>query len=196
MKQKKADNPRKSVPGASARGAVFTIGHSVRPIQEFVGILRAFSVDLLVDIRGIPRSRTNPQFNTDSLPSLLQEASIGYAHLAALGGRRGKSKLIEPSVNAGWHVPAFHNYADYARTEPFQAGLRELLQMASHATCAIMCAEAVWWRCHRRIVTDHLLAHGVSVTHLFTETKSEPASLTPFAIVEPNAQISYPEPAP
>lgn len=147
-----------------------------------------------MDIRTIPRSRTNPQFNIDVLPEALGAAAISYVQMAALGGRRGKSKSVGVDVNAGWEVQAFRNYADYAETLPFRTGLRELLAMASEETCAIMCAEAVWWRCHRRIVTDHVLAHGVPVVHLFSREKGEPASLTPFAHVGAELDVSYPAP--
>ena len=146
----------------------------------------------LVDIRSFPRSRTNPQFNVDLLPEALHGAGISYVHLAALGGRRSKSKCVEEDTNAGWERPPFHNYADYAETAPFEEGLRSLLAMVSRETCAIMCAEAVWWRCHRRIVTDHVLAHGVPVVHLLGRGKGERASLTPFAVVGANGRVSYP----
>jgi uncharacterized protein (DUF488 family) len=185
--------PRKRSRRVPAGRALFTIGHSTHSIEEFVDILRASSITHLIDIRSIPRSRTNPQFNVGSLPVALRDAGIAYTHLAALGGRRTKNKLVDASTNAGWRVAAFHNYADYAQTAPFQEGLRQLLEMASREACAIMCAEAVWWRCHRRIVTDHVLAHGVSVTHLFSQTKSENATLTPFAVVDLNGRVSYPD---
>jgi uncharacterized protein (DUF488 family) len=181
----------KAEDSASGR-MLYAIGHSTRSLAEFIDILRAFAIIHLVDIRSIPRSRTNPQFNGDSLALVLGEAGIAYTHLSALGGRRAKSKLVDESVNAGWERQAFHNYADHAESAAFRDGLRELLEMASRQTCAIMCAEAVWWRCHRRIVADHVLAQGVSVTHLFTQTKSEAARLTPFAVVTPNGYVSYP----
>ena len=177
--------------GASRR-TLYTIGHSTRSAQELIDILHAFRVTRLVDIRSIPRSRTNPQFNLDVLHDTLLDAGIAYVHLAALGGRRTKEKDATTGANAGWELTAFRNYADYAETAPFREGLRDLIDMASRETCAIMCAEAVWWRCHRRIVTDHVLAHGVPVVHLFTQTKGEPASLTPFAVVGPRAWVYYP----
>ena len=171
---------------------LYTVGHSTRPADELIDILRAFTVTRLVDIRSIPQSRTNPQFNLDVLPETLRDAEIAYVHLAELGGRRAKSKCVEENVNAGWERRPFHNYADYAQTAPFRAGLRDLLRMAAGETCAIMCAEAVWWRCHRRIVTDHVLAHGVPVIHIFTPTRSEPASLTPFTVIGARDCVSYP----
>ena len=180
----------------SSPSTLYTIGHSTRSAGEFVEILRRFGVTRLIDIRSIPRSRTNPQFNLDVLPATLHRAKIVYVHLGALGGRRTKSQSIDEGVNAGWERRPFHNYADYAETAPFREGLRDLLEMASRETCAIMCAEAVWWRCHRRIVADHVLAHGVPVVHVFSRGKSEPASLTPFAVVGARGRVSYPAPTP
>jgi uncharacterized protein (DUF488 family) len=173
---------------------LYTIGHSTRSLDELIVILHEWKITRLVDIRTFPRSRTNPQFNIDVLPEALDAAGISYVQMAALGGRRGKSKSVGESVNAGWKVQAFRNYADYAETPPFRAGLGALLEMASEETCAIMCSEAVWWRCHRRIVTDHVLVHGVPVIHLFSREKGEPASLTPFANVSPRFCVSYPAP--
>ncbi len=171
---------------------LYTLGHSSRPVAELIDALREAGVTRLVDIRSFPRSRTNPQFNVEVLPEALRVAGISYVHLAALGGRRGKSKGVQEDTNAGWELPPFHNYADYAETAPFAESLCDLLEMASRETCAIMCAEAVWWRCHRRIVTDHVLARGVPVVHLLPGGKSQPASLTPFAFVGTHARVSYP----
>ena len=173
---------------------LFTIGHSTRSANEFIEILHAFEVTKLVDIRSTPRSRTNPQFNLDLLPQTLRAAGINYIHAVNLGGRRARSSSVDETVDAGWDRRPFHNYADYAQTAPFLEALRELLKIALVETCAIMCAEAVWWRCHRRIVADHALAHGISVVHIFTSTKSEQASLTPFAVVDVDARVSYPAP--
>jgi hypothetical protein len=180
-------------PRAEGR-TLYTIGHSTRPVAEMIAIFHAWEITRVVDIRAIPRSRTNPQFNLDVLPETLGAARIKYVHLAALGGRRRKSDSERESVNAGWEHRSFQNYADYAQTAPFRDGLRELLEMAATETCAIMCAEAVWWRCHRRIVTDHVLAHGVPVVHLFSIEKGEPASLTPFAELGARFSVSYPAP--
>ncbi|MGO9000199.1 MAG: HVA1 family protein [Polyangiaceae bacterium] len=178
-----------------ARRTLYTIGHSTRPVEVLIDVLRAADVTCLVDIRRIPRSRTNPQFNLEVLPATLGEAGIAYVHSAALGGRRSKSKRVDDDANAGWDKAAFRNYADYAATPPFREGLRELLARAARETCAIMCAEAVWWRCHRRIVTDYALARGIPVVHLFTADESEEASLTPFAVVGTEGRVSYPPPA-
>jgi uncharacterized protein (DUF488 family) len=171
---------------------LYTIGHSTRPLSEFIEILRASAVTRVVDIRRIPWSRRNPQFDMTVLPLTLGRAGIDYIHLAALGGRRVKGKRAEVGVNAGWENQSFRNYADYARTPPFREGLGELLEMAWDHACAIMCAEAVWWRCHRRIVSDHVLAHGVRVVHLLTRTTQMPASLTPFAVVDVHGSVTYP----
>lgn len=181
-------------PPANGR-TLFTIGHSTRPIVELIEILTASAVTRVVDIRRIPRSRANPQFDIGVLPETLARAGLEYVHLATLGGLRARAEGVH-DVNAGWAQRAFRNYADYARTAAFQEGLRELLEMAARQTCAILCAEAVWWRCHRRIVTDHVLAHGVAVIHLFSRTKQTPASLTPFAVVDARANVSYPAIAP
>src|SRR5580704_2803963 len=127
----------------------FTIGHSTRSIPEFVELLRASDVEQVVDVRSMPRSRTNPQFNESTLAANLSGGQIGYEHIAELGGLRGKQHLEEPLLNDYWKVRSFRNYADYALTEPFAAGLARLRRQGTQRRCAIMCAEALWWRCHR-----------------------------------------------
>lgn len=170
---------------------VYTIGHSTRTIEEFVALLRAGQVSRVVDVRTIPRSRTNPQYNLDRLPDELAEYQIGHRYIAQLGGLRGKTADIPPQVNALWRNKSFHNYADYALTPTFREGLDELFAMAEAERCAIMCAEAVWWRCHRRIIADYLLAEGRSVFHLLSPARVEPARLTPGA--QPGSGgIAYP----
>ena len=171
---------------------IFSIGHSTRSTDELIGLLREARVDLLVDIRTVPRSRFNPQFNTDALAASMAAAGIGYRHLAALGGLRQHPKDAPPSRNTAWRSGAFRNYADYAETPAFRAGLDELLALAREHTPAIMCAEAVWWRCHRRIVTDYLLAAGAEVQHILAPGKIEPASLNPGAEPQPDGTICYP----
>lgn len=161
---------------------IYTIGHSTRSAAEFVALLQAVGVDLLVDIRSVPRSRANPQFNADILPATLSRAQIGYRHIAALGGRRHSVRAGAPSPNTYWENASFRAYADYAATETFRAGLRELCELAETHRCAIMCAEAVWWRCHRRIVADYLLARNIAVAHILGTTRVEPAKLTPGAV--------------
>jgi uncharacterized protein (DUF488 family) len=171
---------------------LFTIGHSTRTFDELVEVLRPRSIEVLVDIRTLRRSRTNPQFNEDTFGPALADMNIRYLPLAVLGGLRGKAKGAGPSRNDAWEVAAFRNYADYAETPPFREGLAELLSVAARERTVIMCAEAVWWRCHRRIVTDYVLARGVPVVHVFTKTHEEPATLTPFAVVGDDGTIRYP----
>ncbi|CAN5863516.1 DUF488 domain-containing protein [soil metagenome] len=171
---------------------IFTIGHSTRTIADFVALLRQVDVDLLVDVRSIPGSRAMPQFNIDTLPDSLAAAGIGYQHLRALGGRRHRGKGAPPSTNTFWRVLAFRNYADYAEADAFRAGLDELLALARTHRCAIMCAEAVWWRCHRRIIADYLLARDVPVEHIMGLGQMTTATLTPGAHVLPDGTLRYP----
>ena len=159
---------------------VFTVGHSTRSSNELNALVLEAQVQCLVDVRAIPRSRTNPQFNSDSLRESLAATGIDYIQIAALGGRRGRTKDA-PSPNTLWRVAAFRNYADYAATDPFRAGLDQLESLSARQTCAIMCAEAVWWRCHRRIIADYLLAAGIEVAHIMGPGKIQPAALTPGA---------------
>src|SRR5258706_16356197 len=156
---------------------IFTIGHSTRTVAELVNLLRQALVDLLVDVRSVPRSRANPQFNADALPTALAGTGIKYRHIRALGGLRHKPKDPPPSPNTLWRSAPFRNYADYALTEPFRAGLAELRGLTEQHVCAIMCAEAVWWRCHRRIVADYLLACEVPVAHIIADGRIEPGLL-------------------
>jgi len=181
--------PEMKLPGG---GTIFTIGHSTRTLDEFVALLRQVDITLLVDVRSIPRSRTTPQFNGDTLPGALAEAGIGYRHLRALGGRRHHRKGTPPSLNVYWRVTAFRNYADYAETDEFRAGLRVLRELVRDDRCAIMCAEAVWWRCHRRIITDYLLAGGTHVDHIMGPGQVVAATLTPGAIITAERTLRYP----
>ena len=151
-------------------------------------------VDLLVDVRSIPRSRATPQFNLDVLPESLARERIGYQHLRALGGRRHHAKNMPPSKNTFWRVLAFRNYADYAETGAFCEGLDELIALASTHRCAIMCAEAVWWRCHRRIIADYLLANGIPVAHIMGLGTVTPATPTPGALIIGAGRLRYPAP--
>ncbi|MBK1853324.1 DUF488 domain-containing protein [Marinobacter sp. 1-4A] len=170
----------------------YTVGHSTRSIEEFTELLQTAGVTLVVDIRHIPKSRTNPQYNEDQLPDNLSPYNIGYQLIEDLGGLRSKSKSIAPTVNGFWENKSFHNYADYALTDSFQAGLDQLIQLGEEHRCALMCSEAVWWRCHRRIVADHLLARGKDVFHLMGKDKIQPATLTKGARVEKDVVV-YPE---
>lgn len=171
---------------------IYTIGHSTRRLDDLLDLLHQAGVETVVDVRSYPRSRTNPQFNADHLAEHLAAERIGYRHLRSLGGRRGKTAGESPSPNTYWRVGAFRNYADYALTPNFQAGLEQLLTLAAERTCAIMCAEAVWWRCHRRIVTDYLLAAGCAVVHILGPAKHEPARLTEGAVVRADRKVVYP----
>jgi uncharacterized protein (DUF488 family) len=170
----------------------YTIGHSNRPFSEFIQLLQNAGVDLLVDVRTIPKSRHNPQFNADALEHALYGVGIGYKRIAELGGLRSRRKDQGPSPNGFWENENFRNYADYTATPAFHAGLHELGRLGETQTCAIMCAEAVWWRCHRRIISDYLLAAGGAVTHIMGEGKLEGAQLTEAAIIGGNGIITYP----
>jgi uncharacterized protein (DUF488 family) len=170
---------------------IFTIGHSTRSIEEFVDILRAGPAELVVDVRTVPKSRRNPQYNEDALPDELAPYQLGYRRIAGLGGLRGKSHDVPPQVNAYWQNQSFHNYADYALSDDFARALDELLELSSERRVAIMCAEAVWWRCHRRIISDYLIERGRDVRHLMAAGRVEPARLTPGAQPE-DGKIHYP----
>ena len=150
----------------------------------------------MIDVRSIPRSRTNPQFNQDTLPATLAPWQIGYEPIAALGGLRGKARGTDPSLNAYWRVSAFRNYSDYALTAPFAAGLAQLRARGAEQRCAIMCAEAVWWRCHRRIIADYLLAAGEQVMHIMGKSHVDAASLTPGSVIRDDGTVIYPASAP
>ncbi len=161
-----------------ARRPFFTIGHSTRSVNEIAGLLHEVGAETIVDVRKMPRSRTNPQFNIDVLPGELSERRIGYRHIAALGGLRGREPALSLSPNTLWRNRSFRNYADYATTPAFRAGLAELVAMGAQQTCAVMCAEILWWRCHRRIIADYLLAEGATVFHVLGPGKVTPAVLT------------------
>ena len=186
-----------SVSEGGCGSTIFTIGHSTRSIPEFVDVLQSVGVNLVVDIRTVPRSRTNPQFNEavsdagESLADALAPYQIGYRRIAALGGLRGKQTDVAPQVNGYWDNKSFHNYADYALSSEFYAGLTELEGLTGEYVPAIMCAEAVWWRCHRRIVTDYLIAGGYTVYHLMGAGRKELAKMTPDAVIE-GRDIVYP----
>lgn len=143
----------------------------------------------------MPRSRTNPQFNEEALPEGLAPRQIGYEHIAELGGLRGKQHPQDPSVNGFWKVRGFRNYADYALTDPFAQGLAGLRDLGAQRRCAIMCAETVWWRCHRRIIADYLLAAGESVFHILGKSHVDEARLTPGAVVGEDRTLIYPVPS-
>ena len=172
----------------------FTIGHSTRSVGEFVDLLRPQEVKLVVDVRTIPRSRTNPQYNAVKLAKALSEFEIGYEHIAELGGLRGKTRDVPADANAFWENQSFRNYADYAMSHEFRSGLARLRELGHGTTSAIMCAEAVWWRCHRRIITDYLITAGETVLHILGTHQVEPATLTPGAVLTAGGTLSYPDP--
>jgi len=169
-----------------------TIGHSTRTIEDFVALLREAEIGLVVDVRTVPRSRTNPQYNRDALPGALAPVGIGYEHVAALGGLRGRKREVPADVNGFWENASFHNYADYAMGEDFSHGLARLRELGAARRCAIMCAEAVWWRCHRRIISDYLLAAGETVLHILGPGHIEPARLTEAAQRDSAGHLVYP----
>jgi uncharacterized protein (DUF488 family) len=170
----------------------FTIGHATRSRPEFVDLLRDSAVDLVVDVQSMPRSRTNPQFNEQTFPGALAPWWIGYEHIAELGGRRKKQRIVHPSPNGLWRVRSFQNYADYALTDPFATGLARLRDLGTQHRCAVICAETVWWRCHRRIIADYLLAAGESVFHILGKSHVYAARLTPGAVVREDRKMVYP----
>lgn len=171
---------------------VFTLGHSTRPLAVFIALLQAHSVDRLVDVRTIPRSSHNPQFNRDTLPGALLANSIRYEHASSLGGWR---RTHEGSPNSGWRNLSFRGYADYMQTPEFVESLAHLLAMARSERIALMCAEAVPWRCHRSLIADALLVHGIRVEEITSATRTQPHALTAFARVS-GTTITYPPVAP
>ena len=171
----------------------FTIGHSNRSIEDFIGLLQSADVGLLADVRTLPGSRAHPQFDEHPLAATLGEAGIAYARMADLGGLRRRSHDVPSSINGFWSNQSFHNYADHALSPAFHHGLERLLVDGSRTLTAVMCSEAVWWRCHRRIISDYLLAAGRTVFHIMGPGRFEPARLTPGAVVEADGSIVYPE---
>ena len=173
---------------ASKTNAVFTVGHSTRSSEEFVALLAAHGVTLLVDVRTVPRSRTNPQFNKDILPETLRTAGIQYQHVPDLGGLR-KTKAGSP--NGGWRNLSFRGYADYMQTAEFKTALEQLIEMSNDDQLAIMCAEAVPWRCHRSLIADALIVRGIGAEELVSPKKRQPHKITSFAKVR-GKKITYP----
>ncbi|MET0203339.1 MAG: DUF488 domain-containing protein [Casimicrobiaceae bacterium] len=167
---------------------IHTIGHSTRPAADFVSLLTAHGIRTLGDVRTIPRSRHNPQFNSDTLEATLAEHGIEYVHAPELGGLR---KPRPDSINTGWRNTSFRGYADYMQTPAFQTAVDRLVERADQVPTAIMCAEAVPWRCHRSLVADALMARGHEAREIVSETKATPHKLTPFARVD-GANVTYP----
>jgi uncharacterized protein (DUF488 family) len=169
-------------------GAIFTVGHSTLPIERFIALLQTYGIERLADIRTMPRSRHNPQFNDTALAGSLTARRIEYVHIPALGGLRHARK---DSPNTGWRNAGFRGYADYMQTEAFQDALEALIHMSRQTRIAIMCAEAVPWRCHRSLVADALNVRGVPVIEILSENSYRSHQLTPFAQVE-GVRITYP----
>lgn len=170
----------------------YTIGHSTRSFGDFVSLLRSAGVTLVADVRTVPRSRAHPQYNQDVLSEALASSEIGYEHIALLGGLRGRARDVAPDVNAFWQNESFHNFADYAMGESFRRGLTMLRELGRTRRCAIMCAEAVWWRCHRRIIADYLIAAGEAVFHILGPGHIERADRTSAARQRPDGILVYP----
>ena len=171
------------------RPTIWTLGHSTRPIDELIGLLRVHQLRLLVDVRTVPRSRYNPQFNTDTLAQSLRDDGIQYRHLPELGGLRKPKK---DSVNEGWRNASFRGYADYMQTDEFVNALEALMAESQLQPTAIMCAEAVPWRCHRSLIADALVIRGWDSRHIMSETEADPHKLTSFAHLE-KGTLTYPK---
>jgi uncharacterized protein (DUF488 family) len=168
---------------------IFTVGHSTRPLEEFIDILKAHGINLVADVRTIPKSRHNPQFNSDALANILKASGIGYAHMPELGGLRHAKK---DSANQGWENASFRGFADYMQTEAFEEGLRELIAAAKERRTVIMCAEAVPWRCHRSLIGDALTVQGIAVMDIISRTSEKAHTLTPWAEVR-EGRLAYPK---
>lgn len=167
---------------------IFTVGHSRRPLQEFIELIRAHDVQVVMDVRTVPRSRHNPQFNRETFPDALGAAGIGYEHVAALGGFRRASPA---SPNSGWRNASFRGYADYMQTPAFAASLARLIERSKSQRVVLMCAEAVPWRCHRSLIADALVVRGIRVEEIVSAKRTQPHAMTPFARVNGTA-ITYP----
>lgn len=172
----------------SKKISIFTIGHSTRSIDEFVDILKKYGITELVDIRTIPKSRHNQQFNEPELAHMLRNHHIGYRHQKNLGGLR---HARADSINTAWHNTSFRGFADYMETDEFEQGLEKLIEVAQEKTVVIMCAEAVPWRCHRSLIGDALLARDIEVIDIYSATTAKPHSLTAWAVVQ-GKRVTYP----
>ena len=170
----------------------YTVGHSNRSQDQLIALLRDVRIEHVVDVRAMPRSRTNPQFNQDVFAERLKTVGIGYSHCAALAGLRSRSRTVADDVNGYWRNRSFQNYADYALSATFQEALNTLIDLGRRTVCAVMCAEAVWWRCHRRIIADHLLHRDERVFHLLSPNRAEPATMTAAAHPGPDGVLTYP----
>src|SRR5258708_17823525 len=166
---------------------IWTFGHSTRSIEDFIGALRSFEIKILADVRSYPGSKRYPQFNKENLQTSLTQVGVDYEHFPELGGRR---RAKPDSPNMTWRNESFRGYADYIETESFRDGTRRLLEIARVSKTAIVCSEAVWWRCHRSLISDYLKAKGVEVNHIMKNGKSEPHSFTSAARIV-NGELSY-----
>lgn len=169
---------------------VYTVGHSTRPIEDFIHLMKTYAIETVVDVRKIPKSRRNPQYWQAALRDSLAGHGIAYVWLEGLGGRRSG---VKESVNTGWQNPSFRAYADYMQTAAFEASLERLIVIAADSRTAIMCAEAVPWRCHRSLIADALLVHGIPVEDIISATSCKPHKLTSFARVS-GTSVTYPAP--
>jgi uncharacterized protein (DUF488 family) len=174
------------------RTPIFTIGHSNRSLEEFTALLLEAGVEALVDVRRLPGSRKYPHFNDDVLAAELPAHGISYRRAEGLTGRRNVSRTVPFEVNGNWRNRSFHNYADHALGEEFERTLQELVDAAQHTPTVLMCSEAVWWRCHRRLIADHLLAAGREVCHIMGPGQITPAKLTEGAVVGEDGKVRYP----
>ena len=172
--------------------AILTIGHSNHPLRDFIALLQAQSVDLVVDVRRLPGSNRYPQFNEDALRDSLAAVGIELQRSEGLTGRRGRDRSVPHDVNGWWQNRSFHNYADHALGVEFADALAGLRLIAQDRTVAVMCSEAVWWRCHRRIIADHLLAEGDRVAHVLGADNVQPAELSSGAVVDSDHGVTYP----
>ncbi len=168
--------------------AVLTIGHSTRSLEEFIRLLKSHGVTRVVDIRTIPRSRHNPQFNRQTLPDALSASGVGYIHMPGLGGLRSARP---DSLNTGWQNPSFRGFADYMQTPEFETSMGNLIELAGKDRIVLMCAEALSWRCHRSLIADALVVRGIRVEHIMSRNRRQIHSITPWAAVE-GRSITYP----
>ncbi len=176
------------MPCAELSNNVLTIGHSTRTLKEFIGLLKAHGATCVIDVRTVPRSRHNPQFNKASLPQSLKKTGLGYVHMAGLGGLRHAKR---DSLNGGWRNASFRGYADYMQTPEFKQSLDEMVQLANRERIVLMCAEAVPWRCHRSLIADALLSRGIRVEDIMSLARRQLHVLTPFAKIR-GSTITYP----
>jgi uncharacterized protein (DUF488 family) len=167
---------------------VLTVGHSTRPLDDFIDLLKTHGVRMIIDVRTVPRSRHNPQFNLDTLPETLSSVGIGYEHTPGLGGLR---HALRDSPNTGWRNSGFRGFADYMQSKEFEESLGKLIRLAQRKRVCLMCAEAVPWRCHRSLIADALQIRGITVAHITSKSQPLPHKLTAFARVD-GTRITYP----